>query len=103
MSDIYIKEFSKYDIPIVAELKSGFYISYEIRFMLNLLAVIDNPMDDIAISSVLNSKLNNINNNELAFLKLLYKNHPNNFNNKYFSLYDIVSRCDIDSIKKKNA
>ena len=70
--------------------------------MLNLLAVIDNPMDDIAISSVLNSKLNNINNNELAFLKLLYKNHPNNFNNKYFSLYDIVTRCDIDSIKKKN-
>lgn len=102
MSDIYIKEFAKFDIPIVAELKSGFYISYEIRFMLNLLTVIDNPMDDIALSSVLTSKLYKVNNNELAFLKLLYKNDPYNFNNKYFSLYDIVSRCDIERIKEKN-
>ena len=102
MSDIYIKEFSKFDIPIVAELKSGFYISYEIRFMLNLLSVIDNPMDDIALSSVLTSKLYNINNNELAFLKLLYKNYPENYNNRYFSLYAMVMRCDLERIKRKN-
>ena len=102
LADIYIKEFAKFDIPIVAELKSGFYISYEIRFMLNLLTVIDNPMDDIALASVLTSKLYKINNNELAFLKLLYKNDINNFNNNYFSLYDIVSRCDTEKIKSKN-
>ncbi len=88
--DSYMREFAKANIPIVADLSVGFYISYEIRLMLNILRVIDNPTTDIYLTSVLTSKLYGITNNEILFLKYLYNENDISKTRNYFSIYEVI-------------
>ncbi len=99
LADIYVKEFKMADIPLVCELKSGFYISYEIRLMIDILTIIDNPLNDIALSSVLASKIYGVSNNELSFLRLIYKKYKGFSNTSFFSLYNIISKFDAKNNK----
>ena len=55
-------------IPAVAQTRTGYFTAREIRCMLNLLRVIDNPMQDIPLAAVMTSPLGNFSAEELAIL-----------------------------------
>ncbi len=43
-------------IPVYVESRSGYFDAPEVRLVLNILSVIDNPMNDIPLAAVLNSR-----------------------------------------------
>ncbi|MDH6604085.1 ATP-dependent helicase/nuclease subunit A [Bacilli bacterium PM5-9] len=59
------------NIPFMIHDNSGFYTSYEIRDLLNLLKVLTNKNDDIAMLSVLRSYFFNLDENDLLELSLV--------------------------------
>lgn len=62
-----------YNIPVIFDSDYNFFDSEEIRVLTSLLKIIDNPLQDIEMVSVLRSPLFNFNENELARLALLKK------------------------------
>ena len=87
----FVNIFSETNIPIIAEMKSGFYQSYEIKLAISLLKTFDNPLNDIELTAVLRSKLYDINNQELVFLRYIYKLNEDTKIRKYFCLYDSIN------------
>lgn len=53
VSDIYAEVFASAGIPLVFDSKSGYLLSYEIKEIINLLTVIDNPRQDIPLAGVM--------------------------------------------------
>ena len=65
------KAFRKYGIPLTYEKKSGFYDSYEIRLLMAFLNIIDNPMQDIYFTSVINTGIFNVSLDDLSIVNSL--------------------------------
>ena len=57
---------SGYGIPSHAEARTGFYSTLEIRYVMNLLRVLSNPVDDPAFAAVLKNPLAGFTNDDLA-------------------------------------
>lgn len=68
-----VEELKKQGIPVYAELSTGYFDAIEVKIMLNLLKVIDNPRQDIPLASVLKSPIVGLNENELAKVRLADK------------------------------
>lgn len=88
-SEVFTDELAAMGIPAFADTGTGFFKTIEIQVILSLLAVIDNPLQDIPLLSVLRSPICAFSTNELAevrltdhhamlydALKLLAANHP---------------------------
>ena len=58
-------------IPVYAESRGGYFDAQEVRLALNLLSVIDNPMNDIPLAAVLHSALFGFTADELARIRAL--------------------------------
>ncbi|MCR5216979.1 MAG: helicase-exonuclease AddAB subunit AddA [Lachnospiraceae bacterium] len=69
----YVKIFSKNGVPAITESKFGYFDTYEVSVVCNLLRIIDNPRQDIALASVLSSYFGGMNAKDLA--KLVAKDH----------------------------
>ncbi|HJV44872.1 MAG TPA: helicase-exonuclease AddAB subunit AddA, partial [Bacillota bacterium] len=67
---IFQEEFRKYNIPLYAESDTGFLQTTEIRVMLALLQVLDNPYQDIPLVSVMRSPIYRFTEEELAHIRL---------------------------------
>nr|WP_026680613.1 helicase-exonuclease AddAB subunit AddA [Priestia megaterium] len=67
-------ELKKQGIPVYAELSTGYFEAIEIKVMISLLKVIDNPRQDIPLASVLRSPIVGLNEEELAAIRLAGKN-----------------------------
>lgn len=65
----YAKEFARLEIPLTV-IRSGFYQSLEISDLLNLLRLLDNPLQDIPTLAVLRSPLVGLNLNELGAIRM---------------------------------
>jgi len=65
----YAKEFSRLDIPLQVA-RPGFYQNLEISDLLNLLHLLDNPLQDLPALAVLHSPLVGLTLNELAAIRL---------------------------------
>lgn len=65
-----VDELKQQGVPVYAELSTGYFEAIEIKVMLSLLKVIDNPMQDIPLASVLKSPVVGLNEDELAKLRL---------------------------------
>ncbi|GIO21654.1 helicase-exonuclease AddAB subunit AddA [Oceanobacillus sp. J11TS1] len=63
-------ELKKQGIPVYAELTSGYFEAIEIRIMISLLKVIDNPRQDIPLAAVLRSPIVGLKENDLATIRL---------------------------------
>lgn len=72
--------FKEYGIPVTYERKSGFYDSYEIRLLIALLKIIDNPMQDIELVSVLNTGIFNVTLDEIAIINSIKERKENYYN-----------------------
>jgi ATP-dependent helicase/nuclease subunit A len=65
----FAKEFSRAEVPLSAA-RAGFYSAIEIQDLLNLLKLLDNPLQDIPLIAVLRSPLVGLSLNELATVRL---------------------------------
>ncbi|WP_010529897.1 helicase-exonuclease AddAB subunit AddA [Lentibacillus jeotgali] len=68
-----LDELKKQGIPVYAELSTGYFEAIEVKIMLNLLKVIDNPRQDIPLASVLKSPIVGLNEEELGQVRLADK------------------------------
>ncbi len=66
---IFIEELSQRGIPAYADLSTGYFHAVEVEVMLSLLKIIDNPIQDIPLASVLRSALVGLSSAELARIR----------------------------------
>ncbi len=71
-ADVFADELMNAGIPAAAQSSSGYYDTYEIEQVLNLLAVIDNPAQDIPLAAVALSYFGTLDVNDLALVKSAY-------------------------------
>ena len=69
----FIEVLATQGIPAVAESRTGYFNTLEVETVLNLLAVIDNPMQDIPLASVLKSPFGGISDEEMAWIVAEHK------------------------------
>ncbi|PAV29247.1 helicase-exonuclease AddAB subunit AddA [Virgibacillus profundi] len=69
-----VDELKKQGIPVYAELSTGYFEAIEVKIMISLLKVIDNPRQDIPLASVLRSPIVGLNEDDLASVRLAGKN-----------------------------
>lgn len=67
--EAYVKEFAQLGIPLAAA-RGGFYESLEVRDLLGLLQVLDNPLQDLPLLGVLRSPLVGLTADELALIRI---------------------------------
>ena len=67
-SEKFIEVLNEMGIPAFADTKTGYFTSMEVETVLNLLHVIDNPRQDIALSAVLRSIFCRLTDDELAWI-----------------------------------
>lgn len=63
--------FLEYNIPIYAESTGGYFDTFEVYTIINLLKIIDNPMQDIPLISVMYSPIYNFTSKELSEIRLV--------------------------------
>lgn len=68
------KELDKLNINCVYNADSSLFESNEVRKIISLLKVINNPYDDVELISVLNSPMFNLNLNEISYVRMLNRN-----------------------------
>ena len=62
-------------IPAYAESRTGYFTAVEVETMLNMLALIDNPMQDIPLAGVLKSPIGGMKDRELAIVMANFKRY----------------------------
>ncbi len=63
----------EYDIPVMITSRTGYFAAIEVQTILNMLAVIDNPKQDIPLAAVLSSPIGNLSAFEMAEIKSSYR------------------------------
>lgn len=69
-AEAFLEQFHLLNIPVYADLGSGYFQATEIQVILSLLKVIDNPRQDIPLAGVLRSPIVGLNAEELAEIRL---------------------------------
>ncbi len=80
-AEIYVNELMKMGIPAYSETKGSFFEADEIKVMLNFLRVLDNPVCDIPLLSVMMSPIYGFTADEMAEIKC---------SGKFYNLYSAV-------------
>lgn len=70
VNNTLMEQFSRLDIPLTVHDVESYFQATEVRVMLSLLKVIDNPHQDIPLVAVLRSPVVGLDNQELAFIRL---------------------------------
>ncbi|MDC3425591.1 helicase-exonuclease AddAB subunit AddA [Aquibacillus sp. 3ASR75-11] len=71
-----VDELKQEGIPVYAELSTGYLEAIEIKVMLSLLKVIDNPKQDIPLAAILRSPIVGLNEEDLAQIRLAKRRAP---------------------------
>ncbi|UFU00523.1 helicase-exonuclease AddAB subunit AddA [Radiobacillus kanasensis] len=87
-----VEELKKQGIPVYAELSTGYFEAIEVKILLSVLKVIDNPKQDIPLAAVLRSPIVGLNEEDLAQIRL---------NKKQDSYYDALITFDTDDSDKR--
>ncbi|MGC4375322.1 helicase-exonuclease AddAB subunit AddA [Fictibacillus sp. Mic-4] len=66
-----LEEFKQQGIPAYAELSTGYFEAVEVKVMMSLLKVIDNPLQDIPLAAVLRSPIVGLSGEEMASVRLI--------------------------------
>ena len=89
-SEIFLEELGSEGIPVYADTGSGYFESIEIRTIMSLLKVIDNPLQDVPMIAVLKSPVVGFSAEELSDLRLL---------NKDLYFYEIIKEVSEGNIE----
>ena len=95
-ANIYEKEFLKNDIPVYSDSQSEFLETFEIRIVMNLLKILDNPLNDISLVSILRSPIFGFTDNEIIEIRLL--NREDKF---YYTLLEAKEKLENETLKNK--
>lgn len=71
--DVFVEELTRHDIPVYADTGSGYLKTTEISTMMSLLQIIDNPIQDIPLLSVLRSPIGGFTPEELIDIRVTDK------------------------------
>ncbi|MBQ8663212.1 MAG: helicase-exonuclease AddAB subunit AddA [Eubacterium sp.] len=71
-SDIFLKVFAEEGIPLISSSRSGYFSATEVQTVLQLLKVLNNPRQDIALAGVLKSPIGGMTATELAQIKAAF-------------------------------
>ena len=74
LAPIYEKEISELNIPVFSDSSSTYLESMEVETIMSLLKIIDNPMQDIPLVTVLRSNIFGFSDNDLIEIRLCDKN-----------------------------
>ncbi|MEO6183947.1 MAG: UvrD-helicase domain-containing protein, partial [Verrucomicrobiota bacterium] len=74
-AEAFAKEFARMDIPL-ATARGGFYETQEVTDVLNLLRLLDNPLQDLPLLAVLRSPFVGLSLDELATVRVAQRNAP---------------------------
>ncbi|MBX6378007.1 MAG: UvrD-helicase domain-containing protein, partial [Clostridia bacterium] len=69
-AEVFVEAFAREGVPACAEVSSGYFEAEEVRTVLSLLAVIDNPRQDIPLVGVLRSPVVDLTAEDLARVRL---------------------------------
>ena len=72
-AESFVEVFATLGIPAVVEKKSGYFDAQEVAVVLNALRIIDNPLQDIPLASVLRSEMAGLTEEELAVVSVATK------------------------------
>ena len=75
-SEVFVNVLMNEGIPAYAQTKTGYFNTVEVETILSLLAVVDNPMQDIPLAAVMKSPMVGMTDEELAWMTAEYKNAP---------------------------
>ena len=95
-AEIYEKELLRNNIPVYSDSQSEFLETFEIKIIMNLLKVLDNPLNDIGLVSVLRSPLFGFSDNEIVEIRLL--NRDCKF---YYTLLQAQEEIENEDLKSK--
>ncbi|MBP2022008.1 ATP-dependent helicase/nuclease subunit A [Clostridium punense] len=70
---IYVEEFKNLNLPLYAEGGTGYFDTIEVKTIISLLQIIDNPLQDIPLVAVLRSPIGGFTSGELADIRLIDK------------------------------
>jgi len=73
-SNIYLEELRLAGVPVYADTGEGYFSAPEVATMLSLLKIIDNPLQDIPLASVLRSPIVGLKARDLACIRLFKPN-----------------------------
>lgn len=90
-SDTYIKALKNKGISVYCNKDLVFFDNYDVKLIISLLKVVDNPLDDISLMTILKSRLFNISDNDIAKVRI---------DNKCSYLYDSIIKSNDENIKK---
>lgn len=69
--EVFRKELKKMGIPVLVETKTGYFSAEEIKTLMQYLKVLNNPYNDIALTSMLTSVFGGMEASDLAKLRLI--------------------------------
>jgi ATP-dependent helicase/nuclease subunit A len=84
-SEILLDELGNEGIPVYADIGSGYFESIEIRTIISLLKIIDNPMQDIPMIAIMRSPIISFSAEEITEIRLVNKEKYFYENIKYIS------------------
>lgn len=96
---VFVEELKKADIPVYADIGSGYFDTTEVKTILSLLKIIDNPVQDIPLLAVMRSPIGGFNEEDFVEIRRC---------NRDISFYDasirysegIVSDCKMTIDKR---
>lgn len=72
-SEAFVNVLMNEGIPALAQTRTGYFNTVEVETVLSLLAVIDNPMQDIPLAAVMRSPIIGMTDEEMAWMMAAYK------------------------------
>ena len=90
VSDVFVSVLTSMQIPVHAEVKGGYFDAPEVQAVLSFLSVLDNPLDDIALTAVLRSRFAEFSAEELAMVRTVpgASDWTGSEVRRYLSVYD---------------
>lgn len=99
-SEVFLDELGAEGIPVYADTESGYFESIEIRTIMSLLKVIDNPMQDIPLIALLRSPIMSFSAEDLTNIRLVDKDKY--FYENIISISKEEFDCEKELIEKCN-
>ncbi len=93
MAPIYEKEIASLGITVYSDSSEGYFQSTEVETIMSLLKIIDNPMQDIPLVTVMRSAIGNFTDNEL--IEISFAGNKESFYEKMLKTKDLDVNIDL--------
>ena len=94
----FTEVFTELNIPAVVEKQSGYFSAREVTVVLNALRVIDNPLQDIPLVSVLRSEMAGMTEEELAVVRIVAKAEERGYRSAFYDAINLFLETTEESV-----